>query len=204
MAPLNQSVSAWSPRRWFLSFDRGSWAWASFLALLAASVVVVTAAPGQDAASEYQVKAAFLYNFGRFVQWPAQEEAVFRICVLGEDPFGSALEETLQDKTVHQRKLLARRIERVEEAPGCQILFVSSSEEGHLRQILAALRGRSVLTVSELPRFAERGGMISFRLENNRVRFDINLGATERARLTVSSQLLKLARIVRDEGRGGT
>lgn len=158
-------------------------------------------APAQNPApTEYQVKAAFLYNFGRFVEWPARARppANLTICVLGDDPFGPVLDGLIEGKSIQGRKLVARRPERVEDAGDCHILFISSSENGRLAQILAALRGRSVLTVGEAERFAHRGGMINFRLEGSKVRFEINLDATEQEGLTVSSQLLKLATIIRE------
>ncbi len=159
-------------------------------------------------ATEYQVKATFLYNFAQYVEWPATSFTAsgdsFKICVLGEDPFGHVLDDTIEGEAINGRRLVARRLSRVNEALKCQILFVSSSEEGRLEQILTALDGKSIMTVGEMPRFAERGGMINFRLEGTKVRFDINPEAAQRAALTLSSQLLKLARIVRgNPQRGG-
>jgi hypothetical protein len=160
----------------------------------------------QDAApTEYEVKAAFLYNFGRFVAWPPQPRppSAFAICVLGKDPFGPVLDDLIKDKSIQGMKLVARRLERVEDAGACRILFISASEDAQLAHILAALRGRSVLTVGEAERFAHRGGMINFRLEGSKVRFDINPDAAEQAGLTISSQLLKLARIVHESPQPG-
>ena len=164
------------------------------------------AAQAQDAApTEYQVKAAFLYNFGRYVEWPprARPPTSFTICVLGEDPFGPVLDELIKGKSIQGMKLATRRLEKVEDAGNCQILFISSSENGRLEHILAALHGRSVLTVGEAERFAHRGGMINFRLEGSKVRFEINLDAAEHEGLTVSSQLLKLATIIRESPQPG-
>jgi len=150
-----------------------------------------------SAPSEYEVKAAYLYNFGRFVQWPAKAMAAegdsFPICVLGEDPFGSTLRATIAGETIGGKNIVARRISRSEEAVNCRILFISSSEDRQLKEILAALDKASVLTVSDIPQFARRGGMVQFILEENRVRFEVNLAIAERAGLTLSSQLLKLA-----------
>lgn len=163
-------------------------------------------AQGQEAPpTEYQVKAAFLYNFGRFVEWPqsAAPASAFTICVLGKDPFGKALDKLIQGKSLQGRKLAARRLERVEDAGDCRILFISPSEDARLTQILAGLRGRSVLTVGEAKRFAERGGMINFRLEAGRVRFEINPEAAAQAGLTISSQLLRLATIVHQDSQTG-
>lgn len=159
----------------------------------------------ESAPTEYQVKAAFLYNFGRYVEWPprARPPASFTICVLGEDPFGPVLDELIKGKSIQGMKLVTRRPKQLEDAVNCQILFISSSENGRLEHILAVLHGRSVLTVGEAERFAHRGGMINFRLEGSKVRFEVNLDATEQAGLTVSSQLLKLARIIRESPQPG-
>lgn len=175
----------------------------AFLCVLLSACI---GAQAQEAApTEYQVKAAFLYNFGKFVEWPpqAQPSNSFTICVLGQDPFGPVLDELIKGRSLQGKKLVARRPERVEDAGNCQILFISSSENGRLAQILGALRGRSVLTVGEAERFAHRGGMINFRLEGSKVRFEINLDAAEHEGLTVSSQLLKLATIIRESPQPG-
>ena len=153
-------------------------------------------ASSAEAPTEYEVKAALLYNFGRFVQGPDSGDTLL-VCVLGEDPFGPVLDKMLEGKTAEARKLHVRRLRRSQEGEACQILFVSSSEYEHLPQILAELDGRSVLTVGDTPEFARRGGMISFQLEQNRVRIHVNLRAAEGARLVISSQLLKLAAVDR-------
>ena len=157
--------------------------------------------------SEYQVKAAFLYNFVKFVEWPvdtfADPGAPFVLGVLGEDPFGSVLEQTLKGKTVNGRALVIRGVKQGKDLRTCHILFVSSSEIRHLDQILESLKGSSVLTVGEMERFAQSGGAVNFVLEQNRVRFEINPEAAARARLRISSKLLALARIVADERREG-
>ncbi len=175
-------------------------------AFLCVFLAATLAAPGQDGApTEYQVKAAFLYNFGKFVEWPpgALPADSFAICVLGEDPFGPELDRLIEGKSVHGKKLGAHRLGRAEEAGKCQVLFVSASENGRLAHILASVRGRSVLTVGDTEGFAHRGGIINFRLVENKVRFEINLDAAERAGLTVSSQLLKLAKIIREGSQPG-
>ncbi len=151
--------------------------------------------------TDYQVKAAYLYNFGRFVEWPAGGKTEsFAICVLGQDPFGAALDATLAGETIEGSRVVARRISKSQDAAGCRILFISSSEEGQLKEILSALDRTTVLTVGEMPQFTRRGGMVQFILEGNRVRFEVNLTSAERAGLTMSSQLLKLALNVRRKG----
>jgi hypothetical protein len=155
--------------------------------------------------TEYEVKAAFLYEFGRFVEWPVsprQGGDSFAICVLGEDPFGLVLDETVQGKTISSATVIARRILAVRDAETCRILFISPSENSRLPEILKALEGRSVLTVGEENQFTRRGGMISFRTEENRVRIAINQAATERAGIKLSSQLLKIATVVEAAGGG--
>jgi YfiR/HmsC-like len=154
----------------------------------------------QSSPTEYQVKAAYLYNFGKFVEWPAKDtssETSFNICVLGQDPFGSTFGSTIGGESIKGKSVLLKSIPRAQEAVGCHILFISSSEEPHLKEILAALDKTSVLTVSDMPHFTRRGGMIQFVMEANRVRFEVNLTSTERTGLTVSSQLLKVAISVR-------
>jgi hypothetical protein len=167
------------------------------LLLLAASLL---GAEGDQRAGEYQVKAAFLYNFAKYIQWPADAPAVqtgtFVITVLGNDPFGPSLDETLRGKTIDGLKVVLRRAGRPEELRASQIVFISASEHGQLPEILKRLEGAPTLTVAEMDDFAERGGVIRFRMEGDRVRLDINPSAAARARLRISSELLKLARIV--------
>ena len=161
----------------------------------------------QPRVSEYQVKATYLYNFGRFVTWPSSATAaktdVFSICVLGQDPFGPILDSTVAGETLEGKSLKVKRISTPREAGGCRILFISSTEEHHLKEILATLDESCVLTVSDMPAFSRRGGMIQFVLEGDRVRFEINLTRAETAGLTLSSQLLKVATAVRKEAPPG-
>jgi len=154
----------------------------------------------QSSPTEYQVKAAYLYNFGKFVEWPTgvtASESSFNICVLGQDPFSSTFGTTIAGESIKGKNVLIKRIPRAQDAVGCHILFVSSSEEARLKEILAALDKTSVLTVSDMPQFTRRGGMIQFVTEANRVRFEVNLTNAERTGLTLSSQLLKVAISVR-------
>jgi hypothetical protein len=155
-------------------------------------------------ASEFQVKAAYLFNFGRFVQWsdPGTSET-FEICVLGSDPFGSALDSTLAGGTIAGKNVTAKRIARPQDVNSCRVLYISSSEEGRLREDLQALDKARVLTVSDIPGFSERGGMIGFVSEGNRVRFDVNLDSAAGAGLTLSSELLKVATNVKKSSRVG-
>ncbi len=149
---------------------------------------------------EYFVKAAFLYNFAKFVQWPADASnsrtGTFVITVLGNDPFGASLDETLKGKTIDRLRVVVRRAATTAELGDSQIVFISDSQRGHLPEILKRLEGTATLTVAEMDRFAERGGVVGFRMDGDRVRLDINPAAAARARLKISSELLKLARIV--------
>jgi hypothetical protein len=154
--------------------------------------------------SEYQIKAAFLYNFAKFIEWPA---STFRnpkqpigICVFGRDPFGPALEEALYGKSIGSRSVFLARAHQIPELAGCQVVFISAQESSHVTEILHSLRGHSTLLVGESEGFASSGGAIQFVLDQKRVRFAINPDAANRAGLKISSKLLALATIVRDPG----
>jgi hypothetical protein len=150
--------------------------------------------------TDYDVKAAYLYNFGRFIEWPASVTAKsgsFTFCVLGQDPFGPALDTTLAGESIGGKGVSAKRISTPQEAAGCQIVFLSSAEDSRLNKIIEALDKEAVLTVSDMPQFSQRGGMIQFVLEGKKVRFEVNLAAAQRAGLTLSSELLKVATTVR-------
>ncbi len=165
--------------------------------VLALAWAATPGGPRAASPTEYEVKAAYLYYLATFVDWPADTFASgdepFVVGILGEDPFGPALESTLDGKMVHGRRLVLRRIPRLTDGARCHLLFISSSEKERLPGILGALQGTSVLTVSEMDSFLERGGHIALRLQERKVRFSINLEAAQRARLKVSAQLLKLA-----------
>ena len=153
-----------------------------------------------SAASEYQVKAAFLFNFAKFVEWPpnsfSDASAPLRICVFGQDPFGQELRDITNEKTVNGRKLEVSNVADLQQARKCQILFISSSEKKRTQQILAGLSGMGVLTVGDTKGFAEQGGMINFVLENDRVQFEVSRKAAEQAGLKISSKLLSVAKLV--------
>jgi hypothetical protein len=147
--------------------------------------------------SEYQVKATYLYNFARFTEWPANGAGVdnnsFAVCVLGRDPFGPILDTILAGEAIDGKQMVHRRISAVADAGTCRILFISSSEESRLKETLAVLERKSVLTVSDIPDFSVRGGMIQFVVERDKVRFEVNLQTAGEAGLTLSSELLKVA-----------
>ncbi|HXM93135.1 MAG TPA: YfiR family protein [Candidatus Dormibacteraeota bacterium] len=160
----------------------------------------------QSNPTEYEVKAAYLYNFGRFVEWPAKVTAAseyFSICVLGEDPFGATFDATIAGESINGKKVVVARITKPQDAASCRILFISSSEESRLKEILATLDKTSVLTVSDISQFTRRGGMIRFVTEANRVRFEVNLAIAQHAGLTLSSQLLKVAISVKRSSQAG-
>jgi len=176
-------------------------------ALIAAGGRARGGEPAPGALSEYQVKAAYLYYFSTYVDWPPESfshtDEPLVIGVLGVDPFGAILDDTLRGKTINNRKLVVKRFQNFQDARDSHILFISSSERDRLPSILKALEGAAVLTVAEIDQFASRGGQIAFRMEDKKVRFDINVSAVERARLKISAQLMKLGRIVEGSGRQG-
>lgn len=154
-----------------------------------------------DGAPEYQVKAAFLYNFAKFVDWPATafsgESSPFIIGVLGDDPFGDTLDKTVEGKAIGDRKIMVRRFKQAADIKDCHILYVSRSEKKQFDKICERLDKTNTLTVGDTEQFVQRGGMINFVIEEKKVRLEINPDAADRAGLKVSSKLLQLARIVK-------
>jgi hypothetical protein len=150
---------------------------------------------------EYQVKAAFLYSFAKFVEWPGlafkSDKDPMHICVLGQDPFGSALTEAVEGKTLLGRAFLVADISDTARAADCQILFIGSSERKRLRSIFKAIQTAGVLTVGGTDDFAGQGGIVNFKLEGGRVRLEINVEAAGKAKLRISSKVLNLAQIVK-------
>lgn len=181
----------------------------ALLRAICALVVGLARCAGQDAAStEYQVKAAYLFNFAKFVEWPA---GAFRtpnsplvICVLGSNPFGSELEGSIAGKTVGGRRLEITHLPRGLDASACQIVFIPSSEKGQVREILQRLTGTNALTVADTSGFIDDGGMINFVWEGDRVRFEANVDAAEHAHLRLSARLLTVAKLVVGKSRVGS
>ncbi len=160
----------------------------------------------QRRVSEYQVKAAFLYNFAKFVDWPAcescEESRILMVGILGDDPFGKEI-QTIDGKRVKNKVLQVVQSNTLKELQNCDVLFISSSAKAELPRILEKLKGRPVLTVSDTKGFAHSGVMINlFNLEN-KIRFEVNPVAVEQSGLKISSQLLKLATIVEPENAQG-
>jgi uncharacterized protein DUF4154 len=147
--------------------------------------------------TEYQIKAAFLFNFAKFVQWPPQAFAAgtspLVIGILGENPFHDDLARTIQGKTVDEHPVVIKEFLSPAQATNCHVLFISTSEKTRLPEIIQSLKGASVLTVGEMDRFTETGGMINFILEGTKIRFQINKDAAARAGLKISSKLMNLA-----------
>lgn len=143
--------------------------------------------------TESQVKAAYLYNFGKFVRWQALSPESLEICVLGKDPFGSVLDSTVSGESIDGRKIIVRRLAKAQDAGRCNILYISLSEENHLVSVLADIHTFAPLTVSDIPHFAERGGIIEFVAQQGKIRFQVNRFAAERSHVTLSSELLKVA-----------
>jgi hypothetical protein len=163
-------------------------------------MALLRGASGAEAPTEYQVKAVFVYNFSRFVEWPPQAfsapDEPFVIGILGGDPFGARLDEAVRGERIDQHPLLVRRVRNVAEIGDCRILYIDRSENAQLPQILAALDHRSTLTVSDLDGSSQRGVMIQFTTENNRIRLRINVESARASGLTISSKLLRSADIV--------
>ena len=156
---------------------------------------------------EHQVKIGFLYNFAKFVEWPdtvlRDPKAPLIVGILGSDPFCDSLERSLQGKSVNARPIVVKRLKRTDPLNAVQILFISPSVGKEIAAVLASLRNEPVLTVGDMDRFTLAGGIINFRIVENKVRFEINVDAAGRAGLKVSSQLLTVATVVHDTTRGG-
>lgn len=152
--------------------------------------------------TEYDVEAAYLCQIPKFAQWPVTASTTgktFPICIIGPNPFGRALEEDAQGEQIQGLRLEIRTVASAREAGDCRILFMGSTAMDGVAGILAALRGAPILTVSDMPDFTSRGGIIQFVLIDSRVRFRINLDNAERAGITLSSQLLKVAASIERE-----
>jgi hypothetical protein len=177
------------------------------LRLLITIVIVILPSVGFEAhaqdssvSSEYLIKAGFIYNFANLVQWPsnafAQPDSPIVIGILGEGSFGTILDRVLEGKKVNGRAFLVKRLRSVTDLKECHILFVSSSDMTHLTEAIHLVKGMPILTIGEIPGFAKRGGIINLVIEDNKVRFEVNVEAAKEADLNISSRLLALAKIV--------
>ena len=182
-----------SVRHWRLKL-LGPTAWVLGLTLLFPFAHAAPTAP------EYQLKAVFLFNFAQFVEWPArtfrEPKAPLVIAVLGEDPFGSYLDDLMKDEKIGGRPLLIQRCKHVEELTECHMVFICRSETKDLEKIVAHLKYRSILTVSDADTFTRQGGMVRFATENGKIRLRINVEAAKTSDLTISSKILRPGTIV--------
>jgi hypothetical protein len=178
----------------------GTTSWSQ--AICAVLVLVFPFAPSASGqVDEYRLKAAFLYNFTKFVEWPPESfkspDEPIAICVLGRNPFGNVLNETVSGKVVGARAITVRQISDSQATAGCPILFVGAAEEKRFRTIAEDIKGCAVLSVGEAEWFSADGGIITFKLDHGSIRLEINVGAAERAHVRISSKLLALAQAVR-------
>ena len=161
--------------------------------LLLAMLLIAGKAQADEPPIEYEVKAAFIYNFAKFVEWPAESSEV-TLCILGKNPFGTAINE-INGKYFGNRKFQVMPVSSL--APQCNIVFISASEQGNLVRILDSIQKQSILTVGDTPEFAHKGVMINFYLDGNgRIRFEINPGPANHAGLKISSKLIQLGKMV--------
>jgi hypothetical protein len=178
-----------------------------FVVGLSTLLVVNVCRAQQTHLTESQVESAYLYNFGKFVTWPSEKISAsgsLEICLLGDDPFGTALDSIVAGEKIDGHPLAVKRIALLEEEDRCNILFISSSKKSSLRAILASAERSGILTVSDIPHFAERGGVIGFVLFHDRIRFEVNRHAAEESHLVLSSELLKVAsKVIGKNTRGG-
>jgi hypothetical protein len=191
-------LRVFAPRRAKHGLKTLSKVWFVMSALLLSGVLKLSAKTASP--TEYQLKAVFLFNFAQFVDWPQESfpeaKTPLVIGVLGEDPFGTYLDEIVSGETVNNRQLEVQRYRRVDEIKTCHILFISGSESKQQEQIIATLKGHNILTVSDSVGFSRHGGMIRFVTDKNKLRLRINLEAATAANLTISSKLLRPAEIV--------
>ena len=170
------------------------------LVCLCMATLPFRAVSGEPIAGEYEVKATFLYNFTKFTEWPdgAFDSAASPIVIgiVGEDPFGTTVDDLIRGEIVHDRRLEVRRLQRGDNLRGCHLLFISHSEREHIPGILKQLKGSPVLTVSEFAGFAEQGGMVNLLVQNKSLKIEINQKAAEQVGIHISAKLLRLARLV--------
>ncbi len=168
--------------------------------LFLCTIFLLSQVNANPSATDTEVKAAFLCQFPQFIDWPdsafADSNSPFVIGVLGDDPFGSTLDNMVKAKTVNGRKLVIKRSNSIDNLRNCQIVFVSSSEKNRVSRIIDRFKGSNSLMVSDIDGFAKMGGVIGFVYRNNKIALEINLEAAKRSKLKISSNLLRLAKIV--------
>ena len=188
LRPAHRGAPGWARSKFLIGI---------FVALLFAIGPAVSCAQSQ--ADEYRLKAAFLFHFAQFVDWPSDPSGIagtpFVICVIGEDPFHGDLEQSVKGKLIATRAVQVRHIKQIQDVQGCHVVFVGK-DESNIPARISALRHAPVLTVGESDSFLEQGGIIRMFVEDRKIRFDINQRAAETANLKISSRLLLLAKAV--------
>lgn len=201
---LTHSSPRWIPNpcaAWFCAW----WVRAGLVGLLLCWPAIRAPGAPKPGASEYAIKATFLFHFTKFIEWPrtafATTNAPLVVGVVGRDPFGASLIEALRGESVHGHPVQLRALADVGETSlkQCHVLFIAASEKERLGAVLAAVQRAPALTVSEIDRFGQRGGLVNFYKDAGAVKFEINLNALRAAGLKANSQLLRLARIVESE-----
>lgn len=178
------------------------------IAMLMMLLAQVPHACAQDSeqSSEYLIKAGYIYNFAKLVEWPAsafaQPDSPIVIGIVGTDPFGPIIDKVLEGKKVNGHPFVIKRLKPTADVKECHILFVGTSWGPHVADTIRLTRGTPILTISEIPGFADRGGIINLTLEQNKVRFEVNVDAAKQADLSISSRLLVLAKVIQQPGDG--
>jgi len=177
------------------------------MGLLALTMVFcASTVPAQTTAKEYRIKAAFLFNFAHYVEWPPEAfkdaNSPLTYCTIGDDPFDGVLDESLNAKSVGTHPLRVQHLRPPENFQGCQIVFIGANEKKRTTAILETLKQSPVLVVGESNHFIQQGGTVGFLSEENTVRFEVNLDAAQRARLNISATLLSVAKTVIDTAGG--
>ncbi|MGA2030208.1 MAG: YfiR family protein [Verrucomicrobiota bacterium] len=201
LIPQNQNCAPREPLRPFSKFrERGRLGFFIFGLWLMLSCLGLNVARGQTVSHEYPLKAVFLFNFAQFTDWPTnafdKPDSPLVIGVLGDDPFGALLDDAVRGETVNGRKFAVERYLHVEDIKTCHILFISQSETRRLDKIEAGLKGKPVLTVSDIDNSAYRGVCVQFVTINNKIHLRINLDSLKDANLTMSSKLLRVSEII--------
>ena len=188
------------------------WSRVSFLLVVTVGLLALTmvlcasAVPAQTTAKEYRIKEAFVFNFAHYVEWPPDAfkdaSSPLTYCTIGDDPFEGTLDESLNAKSVGTRPLRVQHLRPPENFQGCQIVFIGANEKKRITAILETLKQSPVLVVGESNHFVEQGGTVGFLSEENTIRFEVNLDAAQRARLSISATLLSVAKAVIDTAGG--
>jgi hypothetical protein len=169
------------------------------LAAIAWLLAATVAGADDTTAKEYEVKAAFVYNFAQFTQWPARAfsaaAAPFVVGVIGKGPFGPLLQHAMDGKKMGTHPYVVKHLASADEIDGCQLLFVPAAEDDRLDAIFSRVADHPILTVGESPQFPWKGGTIRFLIEDGKIRFEVNLDSADKAKLHISSKLLNLAKI---------